>query len=138
MGEEHEAELFFHCSEHCRVDAVAEGFLIERDGIVLRLTLPPSGAAEIYRGNLSPVAGWISRGFDRRQPTSTIVWQYGQAGVAGSGFGQLNTPVQVTFLPNKHLLITDQGNQRVIEVDQIRRIVWQYGTTGVSGEPGKA
>ena len=75
MGDGHEVELFFHCAEHCRVDAVAEGYLIERDGIVLRLTLPPNGAAELYKGSLSPVLGWISRGFDRRQPTSTIVWR---------------------------------------------------------------
>ncbi len=62
-----------------------------------------------------------------------IVWQYGQAGVAGSGRDQLNTPVQNTFLPNGHVLITDQANQRVIEVTRSKHIVWQYGTTGVSG-----
>jgi len=62
-----------------------------------------------------------------------IVWQYGQAGVAGSGPNQLNTPVQATFLPDKHILITDQGNQRVIDVGYFQKIVWQYGTTGVSG-----
>ena len=62
-----------------------------------------------------------------------IVWQYGRAGVSGSGFNELNTPVQTTFLPNKHILITDQVNQRVIEVNQDRHIVWQYGMTGVTG-----
>ncbi|MGH9642955.1 MAG: hypothetical protein ACRD3Q_11050 [Terriglobales bacterium] len=62
-----------------------------------------------------------------------IVWQYGQAGVTGSGFNQLNTPVQNTYLPNHDILITDQGNQRVIEVTRQRHIVWQYGMTGVSG-----
>lgn len=62
-----------------------------------------------------------------------IVWQYGQTGVAGSGFDQLNTPVQNTFLPNGHVLITDQANQRVIEVTHHKKIAWQYGTTGVSG-----
>ena len=46
---------------------------------------------------------------------------------------QLNTPVQNTWLPNKHVLITDQGNQRVIEVTKQKDIVWQYGTTGVAG-----
>jgi outer membrane protein assembly factor BamB len=69
----------------------------------------------------------------------SIVWQYGQAGVAGPGFNQLDTPVcasiflgfQRRFGP--HVLITDQGNQRVIVVDRSRRIVWQYGTTGTSG-----
>ena len=63
----------------------------------------------------------------------SIVWQYGQAGVTGSGFNQLNTPVQNTYLPNGDILITDQGNQRVIEVNQAKQIVWQQGMTGVSG-----
>jgi len=62
-----------------------------------------------------------------------IVWQYGEAGLAGAGPNQLNTPVQATFLPNKHVLITDQGNERVIEVNEFDYIIWQYGTTGVSG-----
>ncbi|MGH9431228.1 MAG: hypothetical protein ACRD3T_06770 [Terriglobia bacterium] len=62
-----------------------------------------------------------------------IVWQYGKAGVSGSGFNQLNTPVQATFLPNKDVLITDQVNERVIEVNHEHEIVWQYGMTGVTG-----
>jgi hypothetical protein len=62
-----------------------------------------------------------------------IVWQYGRAGVSGSGYNELNTPVQATFLPNKHILITDQANNRVIEVTQSHLIVWQYGMTGVTG-----
>jgi outer membrane protein assembly factor BamB len=62
-----------------------------------------------------------------------IVWQYGQAGVTGSGFNQLNTPVQATYLPNGDILITDQVNERVIEVTRSHHIVWQYGMTGVTG-----
>jgi len=62
-----------------------------------------------------------------------IVWQYGKAGVTGSGFNQLNTPVQATYLPNGNILITDQANERVIEVTRSHRIVWQYGMTGVMG-----
>jgi hypothetical protein len=82
-----------------------------------------------------------------------IVWQYGQFGVSGSDpkLHLLNTPVQNTWLPDEdehdgdkgedrwselphgHVLITDQGNERVIEVDLHKNIVWQYGTTGVIG-----
>lgn len=62
-----------------------------------------------------------------------IVWQYGTAGVTGSGWNQLNTPVQNTYLPNGDILITDQGNQRVIEVNRQKQIVWQQGITGVAG-----
>lgn len=68
-----------------------------------------------------------------------ILWQYGQAGVAGSGPNQLNTPVQALFLVSfprhygPHVLIADQANQRVILVNLHHQIEWQYGTTGVSG-----
>jgi hypothetical protein len=63
-----------------------------------------------------------------------IVWQYGKFGVTGFGPNQLNTPVANTWLPNGHVLITDQGNQRVIEVrTEDNAIVWQYGEDGVSG-----
>lgn len=63
-----------------------------------------------------------------------IVWQYGQFGVTGFGPNQLNTPVQNTFLPNGHVFITDQGNQRIIEVRrEDNAIVWQYGENGVAG-----
>ena len=69
-----------------------------------------------------------------------IVWQYGQAGVTGSGANQLNTPVQSTFVsdfpghPGFGVLITDQANERIILVNLASRsIVWQYGTTGTAG-----
>jgi hypothetical protein len=73
-----------------------------------------------------------------------IVWQYGQFGVTGSDFNQLNVPVQNTFvpmgdpangsLPSGNVLITDQSNERIIEVRlSDKAIVWQYGTTGVAG-----
>ncbi|MBV9303899.1 MAG: hypothetical protein JOY62_01380 [Acidobacteriaceae bacterium] len=68
-----------------------------------------------------------------------ILWQYGKAGVTGSGFNELNTPVQAIFVsgfpghPFFHVLITDQVNERVILVNLRNEIVWQYGTTGVAG-----
>lgn len=67
-------------------------------------------------------------------PTGHIIWQYGEAGVSGSGKNQLNTPVQNTFLPSTDILITDQVNERIIEVTLYKTIVWQYGQTGVSGD----
>lgn len=63
-----------------------------------------------------------------------IVWQYGQdGGVAGFGPDQLNTPVQATVLPSGNFLITDQANERIIEVTREKAIVWQYGMNGVVG-----
>jgi hypothetical protein len=67
-------------------------------------------------------------------PFGNIIWHYGQAGVTGAGADQLNTPVQNTWLPYGDILVTDQGNQRVIEVTLDKKIVWQYGQTGVGGD----
>jgi hypothetical protein len=58
--------------------------------------------------------------------SGAIVWQYGKFGQTGSTHNLLNAPVQATYLPNTDVLITDQGNQRIIEVTMERRIVWQY------------
>jgi hypothetical protein len=67
-----------------------------------------------------------------------IIWQYGQFGQTGSGPNLLNTPVQCTFIPKKDkkddkkhklngtVLITDQGNNRIIRVNEKKCIVWQY------------
>jgi len=62
----------------------------------------------------------------------SIVWQYGQAGVSGSGPNQLNVPVFAIQLPNQNFLIVDQGNNRVIEVNGAKNIVWSYGPNSTS------
>lgn len=59
-------------------------------------------------------------------PFKNIVWQYGMFGKTGSTPNRLNTPVQCTWLPNTDVLITDQGNNRIIEVNLQRKIVWKY------------
>ncbi|TMB15239.1 MAG: hypothetical protein E6J65_21630, partial [Deltaproteobacteria bacterium] len=54
--------------------------------------------------------------------------------MTGFGPNQLNTPVQNTWLPNGNVFITDQGNERIIEVRRSdNAIVWQYGQNGVVG-----
>lgn len=68
-----------------------------------------------------------------------IIWQYGQAGVSGADADQLDIPVHSVIVPGflgndgLQVMITDQGNQRVIVVNRDKQIVWQYGTTGVAG-----
>jgi PQQ-like domain len=63
-----------------------------------------------------------------------IVWQYGQAGINGSGPDLLNVPVFAIQLPNKDIMIVDQGNNRVIEVNYTtKQIDWSYGPTSGPG-----
>jgi PQQ-like domain len=57
-----------------------------------------------------------------------IVWQYGDD-------GGLNTPVASVYLPSGNVLITDQGNQRVIEVTPQKTIAWQYMPLTADGGP---
>jgi plastocyanin len=64
-----------------------------------------------------------------------IVWQYGQAGVNGSGTNLLNVPVFAIQLPNKDIMIVDQGNNRVIQVNYTtKQIDWSYGPTSGAGK----
>jgi hypothetical protein len=69
-------------------------------------------------------------------PAGKVVWQYGQFGQTGDGPNLLNTPVQCTFVPDFNVLITDQGNNRIIEVNYEKEIVWQYpgGNTNASDQ----
>jgi hypothetical protein len=77
MEDEHDVELLFHCHEQCHVDALPGGYLVVRNGISLRLMLPQVGnsTSATHRGSLAPISGWVSRAFDRREPTTTIVWR---------------------------------------------------------------
>ena len=77
MSGTHQVELFFHCSEQCRVVADRDGYALIRDGRTLSLQLPwvAGASARIYYGSTAPVLGWISRHFDEKQPCPTIAWQ---------------------------------------------------------------
>ena len=70
-----------------------------------------------------------------------IRWQYGQTGVTGAGYNQLNNPASALYMPSKKMLIADQGNHRVIRLRRKGKdfeLDWQYGISGVSGSgPGQ-
>ena len=74
-----------------------------------------------------------------------IVWQYGKFGLNGNGFNLLNRPVHCIYIHRKPstvkrqkhishkefhlngmLMITDQGNNRIIMVNKKKEITWQY------------
>ena len=60
-------------------------------------------------------------------PAGGKVWQYGD-GTAGSGSGQLNSPIDAERLSN-NTLITDSNNHRVIEIGSAGTIVWEMNAT---------
>jgi len=73
----HRVELFFHCSEHCRIEATEQHWLLQAGDQQLRMMLPQvaGAAARIARGEQDPPLGWISRSFDVRVPTATLAWR---------------------------------------------------------------
>jgi hypothetical protein len=75
-------ELFFHCAEACAVAAAPGGFVLSRDGVHVKIELPPCGDSSLHRGGLAPILGWVSRAFDRREPTHTIAWRARLSGTA--------------------------------------------------------
>lgn len=77
MSGTHEVELLFHCSERCSVEAGAGGFTIAQGSKAMVLALPQGQAASIqlYRGSLRPLLGWVSRAYDRKEASPTIVWR---------------------------------------------------------------
>ena len=80
----------------------------------------------------------------RDRPTTACSWSTGRARSSGSmakpawrgrDANQLNTPVYATFLPYGHILITDQGNHRVIEVSLVTKR--SSGSTARRGSRGR-
>jgi len=83
-----------------------------------------------------------------------IIWQYGQFGQTGNGSNLLNAPVQCTYIPKKHsenynnhhsralhggtVLITDQGNNRIIQVNEDKRIIRSYTASSTLSSPNSA
>jgi hypothetical protein len=77
MAGEHDIELFFHCSELCRVNAAPGSYVLSQAGRTLTLRLPQAEGAtwRVYHGSVAPISGWVSRRFDDKQPAPTIAWQ---------------------------------------------------------------
>jgi hypothetical protein len=93
MEEDHDVELFFHCHEDCEVEAFAGGVRMRRGGTSMRLLLPAvdNAVVEVHCGSMSPLSGWVSRAFDVRAPSPTIVWR-----ARVSGRSRLRTEILVT------------------------------------------
>jgi hypothetical protein len=77
MAQPHDMELLFHCSERCRVEAVPGGYVLSqgRETVLLRLPQLEATSSRVVTGGIAPIFGWVSRQFDDKVPSPTIVWQ---------------------------------------------------------------
>lgn len=71
---EHEVEMFWHFAEQCTVLANGREVRVSCGDVVLSMTLPEQLHCNVYRGIERPQpAGWISRSFDSKVPTTTVI-----------------------------------------------------------------
>ena len=77
MAGEHEIELYFHCSESCRIDLQPDGYALRQEARTVFIRLPQfkDGSSCVHRGSSAPISGWVSRRFDDKQPSPTIAWR---------------------------------------------------------------
>jgi hypothetical protein len=80
---EHEVEMFWHFAEHCTVEANDSGVRVSCGKVQLSMALPKELRCDVQRGvELPQPCGWISRSFDSKEPTTTVVARGRVAGAA--------------------------------------------------------
>jgi len=73
----HDVEIFLHGAPEARVVELPGGARLLRSGRAVHVRWPEleGSRAEVLRGSTAPIAGWVSRRFDRREPAPTLVWR---------------------------------------------------------------
>ena len=72
--DEHTIEQFWHFSEYCNISDIDDGYLVTNDEVSISLRLDESIEDTILRiGETSPICGWVSRRFDVKIPSPTII-----------------------------------------------------------------
>jgi len=90
---QHEVELCWHIAEDCHVSLHDRVVTIVGKNATLILTMPANGLLpQLVNGQEEPPGGWISRSFDYKAPTNTLVWK----GVL-QGESRLSTRLQISF-----------------------------------------
>ena len=70
----HEVEIFWHFAEQCVVHIEGGSVRAAHEDVALSMSIPEGLRCDIRRGVESPEpAGWISRSFDAKQPTTTVI-----------------------------------------------------------------
>jgi hypothetical protein len=70
----HEVEIFWHFAEQCAVEMEGGAVRATHADVALSMSVPEGLRCDIRRGVESPQpAGWISRSFDAKQPTTTVI-----------------------------------------------------------------
>ncbi len=70
----HDVRIFFHAAEDCTV--ALDGISTVRIGVgsaVVHLEVDPALTVTLVSGSEGPISGWVSRGYHRKSPSTTIM-----------------------------------------------------------------
>jgi hypothetical protein len=69
----HVVELNWHLAEHCEAEARgSHEFIVDCGPGVVTVVLDPRMAVSAVRGSEEPIRGWVSRGYHRKTPSTTL------------------------------------------------------------------
>ncbi len=72
----HHVELFWHFAEGCEVAVQGDTAVATHGPVQLSITMPGTRwRPQLVRGQTDPPLGWVSRRFDERMASPTVVWQ---------------------------------------------------------------
>ncbi|PLW66636.1 heparinase [Pseudohalioglobus lutimaris] len=70
----HDVEIYWHCNEECTVALENSVAMITASNVLVKIFGPSSDwQVEIVKGSSAPPLGWVSREFDSKKPSPTIV-----------------------------------------------------------------
>lgn len=74
---DHDIEIFFHFAEQCVVKFIGENcYRVDVGQGTVEIELDACLRVDSYRGSEDPICGWVSRGFHRKEPSTTLVGRY--------------------------------------------------------------
>lgn len=72
----HTIEICWHFSDSCTVTRNGEDVTAATSSVSLTMAMPAGELTPtMLRGQVNPPAGWISKSFDVKEPTTTVVWR---------------------------------------------------------------
>ena len=70
----HRVALGFQLAEHCAAEQTSGGVVIIRvAGEHIVMTFDPRLDVKLVKGSVAPIAGWVSRGYHRKNPATSII-----------------------------------------------------------------
>jgi Heparinase II/III-like protein/Heparinase II/III N-terminus len=87
----HSVAIYFHVAPECSVEQVdANHMAISTSNGMITMEFDSKLRLQTFRGSESPIAGWVSRGYHRKQPVVTIV---GRAQTVGKSAFETNITI---------------------------------------------